>query len=375
MTQRRILLAVSGLSPQIITETLYGLAVAPDEPHRFIPNEIHVVTTAQGADRIKLLLLSHKPGWFHQMLNDFTLPNIRFDDTTIHTVANQQNEPLNDIRNADDNNRIADKLTKLIAEFTNDAETSLHVSIAGGRKTMGFFAGYALSLFARPQDRLSHVLVSPEFESHPEFFYPTPYQHIIIGRDPANTPLDAHTALVELAELPVVSLRDGLPEQVLAGDSSYSEAVIQARRALDPPRLEINLDLRTVSCATIKINLTPRDFAFYLWFVQRLQGNNPAISPEEPTAAEDYLQLCVATRDKGDGSLEQIQAALTDGMSAEYFRQRRSTTNNALTRALGKKLADPYLIASLGGNNNKRYALSITPSYTIVQGTLKRQLP
>lgn len=89
MKQRRILLAVSGLSPQVITETLYGLAVAPTESERFIPDEIHVVTTAQGADRIKLLLLSKKPGWFHRMRHDFNLPEILFDATTIHTVVNQ----------------------------------------------------------------------------------------------------------------------------------------------------------------------------------------------------------------------------------------------------------------------------------------------
>ena len=51
---------------------------------------------------------------------------------------------------------------------------SLHVSIAGGRKTMGFYVGYALSLFARDQDRLSHVLVPPSLESRQDFFYPPP---------------------------------------------------------------------------------------------------------------------------------------------------------------------------------------------------------
>jgi CRISPR-associated protein (TIGR02584 family) len=48
----------------------------------------------------------------------------------------------------------------------------LHVSIAGGRKSMGFFAGYAFSLFGRTQDRLSHVLVNDPFESFPDFYFP-----------------------------------------------------------------------------------------------------------------------------------------------------------------------------------------------------------
>ena len=46
---RRILLAVTGLSPQIVTETLHALAVGGEQP--FVPTEIHLITTAEGAER------------------------------------------------------------------------------------------------------------------------------------------------------------------------------------------------------------------------------------------------------------------------------------------------------------------------------------
>ena len=42
---RRVLLAVTGLSPQIVTETLYVLAVK----QKWIPTEIQVTTMARGA--------------------------------------------------------------------------------------------------------------------------------------------------------------------------------------------------------------------------------------------------------------------------------------------------------------------------------------
>jgi CRISPR-associated protein (TIGR02584 family) len=61
-----------------------------------------------------------------------------------------------------------------VRELTADPDCAIHASIAGGRKTMGFYLGYALSLFGRPQDRLSHVLVSSPFESNQNFFYPLP---------------------------------------------------------------------------------------------------------------------------------------------------------------------------------------------------------
>ncbi|CAK0749007.1 hypothetical protein CCP4SC76_10006 [Gammaproteobacteria bacterium] len=53
---RRILLAVTGLSPQVVTETLYALAVMQDPP--WIPDEVQLITTAEGAERARLALLS-----------------------------------------------------------------------------------------------------------------------------------------------------------------------------------------------------------------------------------------------------------------------------------------------------------------------------
>jgi len=44
---RRILLMVTGRTPQVVTETLYALSVKRDPP--FIPTEVHLVTTAEGA--------------------------------------------------------------------------------------------------------------------------------------------------------------------------------------------------------------------------------------------------------------------------------------------------------------------------------------
>ena len=73
---RRVLLLVTGLSPQVITETLYALAVAATEP--WIPTEIEVITTAEGAERIRLALLSREPGWLARLRSDYSLPPIRF---------------------------------------------------------------------------------------------------------------------------------------------------------------------------------------------------------------------------------------------------------------------------------------------------------
>jgi CRISPR-associated protein (TIGR02584 family) len=218
--RRRILLAVTGLSPQIVTETLYALAVQQQPP--FMPTEIHLITTQEGANRARLSLLSESPGGFHGLRKDYNLPEIAFPESNIHVLTGADGEPLEDIRTPEENLRAADFITEIVRQLTVDTESAVHVSMAGGRKTMGFFVAYALTLFGRPQDRLSHVLVSPPFESSYQFFYPTPYTKVIeVG---ANKLADTAMAEVTLADIPFVSLRHGLPEDLQEGRASYNLA-------------------------------------------------------------------------------------------------------------------------------------------------------
>ena len=68
---RRILLAATGLSPQIVTETLYALAVAQPRGHEeeaFVPTEVQIVTTAEGARLARTALLHPDGGQFHALL-------------------------------------------------------------------------------------------------------------------------------------------------------------------------------------------------------------------------------------------------------------------------------------------------------------------
>lgn len=155
---RRVLLAVTGLSPQIVTETLYGLAVTRQPA--FIPTEVRLITTSAGAESAERSLLGADPGWFTRLCTDHALPPIAFSLAHIQIIRDAAGQPLADIRDPADNARVADQITETIRALTADPDCALHVSIAGGRKTMGYYAGYALSLFGRAQDRLSHVLVA-----------------------------------------------------------------------------------------------------------------------------------------------------------------------------------------------------------------------
>lgn len=134
-------------------------------------------------------LLHPDGGYHHALLRDYPqLGNPVFDEAHIHTIHDAAGQPLADIRGFEENAAAADSITALMAQLTRDLQQAqLHVSIAGGRKTMGFYLGYAFSLFARPQDELSHVLVNSPFENHPDFFYPpaTP-RRLAYTRRPAH---------------------------------------------------------------------------------------------------------------------------------------------------------------------------------------------
>ena len=140
----RILVAVTGLSPQIVTETLYALAVVLERSQRpFVPTKIRLITTEEGARRAQDSLLNPGNGWFHRLRSDYRLPAIEFGPQHIVVLKDGTGKPLDDIRTRDDNERAADAITDEIRQLTRDDDTALHVSIAGGRKTMGFYLGYA----------------------------------------------------------------------------------------------------------------------------------------------------------------------------------------------------------------------------------------
>jgi len=88
---RRVLLAVSGLTPQIVTETLYALAA--DEHSPFVPTEVHLITSAEGARRAQLSLLSDDLGWFHKLCADYHLPGVKFDRSHIHVMRDAHGQP------------------------------------------------------------------------------------------------------------------------------------------------------------------------------------------------------------------------------------------------------------------------------------------
>jgi CRISPR-associated protein (TIGR02584 family) len=355
---RRILVCVTGLSPQIVTETLYALAVKQG----WVPDHICLITTAEGAKRVRLSLLSEDPGWFARLLKDYQLPPIRFGLDDIRVLTDAQGNELSDIRTPQDNERAADFIVTTLRELSADPDSQLHVSIAGGRKTMGFYLGYALSLFGRPQDRLSHVLVSEPFESSWNFFYPTPYSKVIELND--KTLADTQDAEITLASIPFVSLRHGMPDQLMQGAVGFAGAVAAINRSLAPPELIIDLEAKRIRAAGEIIPLPPVELALLSVFARRALTGQPACAapskdvPDSTWAAWFMLEYDQIRPERGDE--DATRRSLAKGMDGDYFSLHKSRLHANLKKRLGPA-AEAYLINN-GRRRPYRYSLGLPPS-------------
>lgn len=359
---RRILLAVTGLSPQVVTETLYALAADPNRAQDFVPTEIHLITTREGVERARLALLSEDPGWFRRLCRDYELGTIRFDTSCLHALTDGDGKPADDIRTLADNERAADFITEKVRDLTADADSALHVSIAGGRKTMGYYLGYALSLFGREQDRLSHVLVSEPFESSWDFFYPTPYPRVITTRD--NKLVDTRDAEVTLAEIPFVRLRDELPERLMTGQARFTEAVEKANRAMHRPGLSIRLSPPGVLAEGEPVSLSPTELTLLLWLARRAVSGEPEVQWSSQEAVDEFLHCAEQVVGPHSGDYERMENALKWRKDSpkdigEYFEPHKTRIKDAFKHALGKARAVRYEIKRTGPRGRSRYFLPL----------------
>jgi CRISPR-associated protein (TIGR02584 family) len=365
-TPRRVLLAVTGLTPQIVTETLYALACRPEQP--WIPHEVYLITTATGADNARLNLLAGGR-WFHRLREDYGLPPIAFTPDHILVLRDGEGRPLEDIRTQAHNTLAADFITETLRRLTEDPATEIHVSIAGGRKTMGYYLGYALSLYGRPRDRLSHVLVSDPYETNRDFYYPTPYEHPIHSRrGDKEITVDARNACVDLADIPFVLLRDGLPERLRTGQASFTQVVAMANRGLQPPRLVLDPGTFEAWADDEALALSETEFLILLWLAERARRGESATDWSARAMAEEFLTVVQRVANPMSGHFDRIAKAFADHdyfphKTAKYFEPHKSRINRMLEHRLGQRPAERYAIARSRADETTYYLLPLDPEH------------
>ena len=368
---KNVLFLVTGMTPQIVTETVWALACDPENTEQWIPDEIHVMSTQDGLNQIRSRLFVD--GIFAKFKQDYShLSQIQFNDSFLHVIQDENNNVLKDLKTPDDNTKAANAICEKIREFTIHDDISLHVSIAGGRKTMGFYAGYALSLYGRIQDKMSHVLVSSDFENLRNFYYPAskPKTKLIkkylkkIENDSEvleEIELDAHQAKIWLANIPFVRLRTSLPESSLVKSATFSDVVNVINMANQPFKIIINIKDKKIKIGDKECSLSAREFAFYLWFVKnKLAQQNPILAPEKgiiPSSAKikDHPQMVETAQSylkyylplKGKLANESVQETLQFGMERTFFDERLTALRRAFKATFGVDLAKKIEIKNL----------------------------
>lgn len=285
-SNRNILVAVVGQTPAIVLETLWAL----EKQQSVCVDEIRVITTARGAESIMQELLG-PDGAFARYCADYEIPpgRIAFSSGQIYLLKGGDGNPLQDIRNSEDNRSAADTIFHLIRSWCRRPEEILYCSVAGGRKTMGNYLAMSLMICGRSQDRLTHVLVSPDFEGGVEgFYYPPPTETFYRRRtrhgEPPRPPLSSFDAHVELAEIPFPRLRDLLGGD-LPLDEGFTAAVAYSQHILNylqaPPLLVLHMDRGLVTLGELSFHLPRQLAAVYIFFLLAFNGPDRRAAMQE----------------------------------------------------------------------------------------------
>lgn len=270
---KNILLAITGASPQVVTETLYALHAEG----KTFPDEMIIITTSGSKDTLMEGFFTN--GHLAALQKEYDMPEFKFDESNIWLIEDDQGNALDDAKSIEDQTFMADFITRKVFELTQDNNIAIHASIAGGRKTMAFYLGYAMSLLGRPQDSLSHVFVNDEFEFVKDFYYPTKTTNIITGKF-GKGELDTSQAQVTLAEIPFVRMRQAVDPQLInsMGEMSFSQTVATLNSSHNQ-QLTLNLYCKnkTLSISGVDIKLTAKELAFYLWLSRLSEGDNKGL--------------------------------------------------------------------------------------------------
>lgn len=257
---KEIFIFIAGTTPQVISETIYALAMKSTAVY---PDEVYIITTNRGRQTVKDALIGR--GILKKLSAEYRLPQLPMDEGSFIVPSDSSGKPLHDIIDASENEIMGNLITSFIREKTNDPLARLHCSLAGGRKTMSFYLGAALQLFGRPWDKLYHVLVSPEFESNPDFFYkPAKDKEIVANGKRLNT----GNAEITITELPFIRLRTKLSLEGTEFRALVEEGQKEIDTAIVRPELKIRLSERKLEIGKKEIRLMPLHLMIYTAYVK-----------------------------------------------------------------------------------------------------------
>ena len=356
---KNILICVSGLTTQIVTETLYCLTVQ----RKITIDEIYILTTVRG--RNVILGKDKAAGTPKSKLKDeivnlskkYKIKIPLFEENSDHIiVAKEESIELSDIRTDRQNKLFPNKACDFIRQKSSDPENILYCSISGGRKTMSVHMAFALNLFGREKDKLLHVLTSEENEF--KGFYPV------------NKKEDKQ---LELSEIPFIRLRslisrDGKDDAFF--NLKYSQLVELTQKQLksvsDERKLILLINEKTIKYGSEKIKLEPIEFVLYYMFIEAALENqskykiNFIISKEFAGKVEAFIKENYSYYYFNE---EAKKTWWKNGFSAENIRTRRTKINSKIQSLIKEPdLIEEFQIKSIKNYGETAYYIPAAKS-------------
>ncbi|MBW2039914.1 MAG: TIGR02584 family CRISPR-associated protein [Deltaproteobacteria bacterium] len=364
---KNILLAVVGLSPQVITETIFAL-----HQQRRSVDAIQIITTRQGKEKINAHLLSPIDGKYYQYLTEYEIDpaSIDFGFGNIHVIKDSNGIEIDDIDGEDENEWLLRKCLELTFTLTNDPNTAVFFSVAGGRKTMSTCLMLAAQLYGRAQDRVYHVLVSPEFESNRNFYYPPRKSVPIKLRDKNGQPYVKETryATITLVPIPFISIREQLSDTLLKEPKDPATLMLSLVKE-EPYQLIVDLANSKLTYKNLELDMMPARLALYAFFaLQKKNCKKELTSCRECTECFLDMQEIFAQQDEitelyrkiaGNREFCEMSQSGILGLSQENFNSYKAKIRKDLERGFGLYAHGELAIDSVGTRPDTRYGIRI----------------
>ncbi len=286
---RHIFIGLCGKSPAVITETLYQLRQSNEDD---LPHEVVVITTTAGRDAIQQELFDS--GVWQQFAAEIDASGERlcFGASAKHIRLLPEKDGSRDaadVIDSADNDAIANYILNVLRQFTENPETRVTFSLAGGRKNISAIGALSLSLLGRRQDRLCHVLVNPPFDLphlQPKFYYPSDRWHYL----PDGQKVHGHDAVISLGDIPFARCRYLFNDRLnqLPGDFLETVDRINGKIAenLDAPELFLKPDTLECHIDEIALKFRVTEFVAYWLLAQRCKNGCPPIRGQEEMLRE-----------------------------------------------------------------------------------------
>jgi CRISPR-associated protein (TIGR02584 family) len=402
---RNVLVAVLGITPQILTEAIYYYDRIAQPAVGF--SEIQVFTTTLGRRlAYEKLLGRNGDGAYFALLKHLKIRStaIDFNEDHVHVLKGADGRELDDVRTREDSLSIADQLCAAIQQLQQNPDNTIFATMAGGRKTMGLYMAMAMQLLARPGDRLFHVLPDPRIEAAPniEFFFPS--KPIKVG----GQLLKPEQIRIECDEVPLIYW----PRQERQTPTvKFSELQQQRQRELSllysPPSVRLDLRRRTLLVGDAPARLTKLEFFYYCFFAQRtklLGAQRAALSLAEIGESWENLRHSYPARSDrpvlppggtGEGAaiadLERLfyqvlppsegrEVGFAQRMDTDFRKDERETVvplssmlsrlSGKLCRLLGAGLGKEYSIRHSGTRGDGKYGIWLSPERITIESAI-----